>query len=527
MNVDTGDSEKDKTVALYSRQLHAIYQYESMKKLQQSTVLISLARAFSAAAFEIAKITILANVKSVTILNKRSWYKRSWSQYRINQLKSLNPYVNFNYTTDFNYISELKYYDIIVLVQHTLAECITYNRLALTLNLRFISVDTHNIRDKYLYNYIEAAIIMENEERFEVALYFYEKELQHLSDELAKSTDWGYVQRMKEEQIMIKKYLTRVNEIKIILKRINARPFPFNMHNNDELICGYCNQNTHYTMSLDIIKLLMQFCDSPMYLKRIDQYNTAVQLIYCINKYISFEVSILSKRNIVIKVRPIISRRKRIKNVVCQLYIYDANRNIIPKTTIIMFRPGCATVPILYYNKKSTEFFIEIDVLRIEYKYNNKKKNINYSKLRYCRKNHILSLFDSEDDFNLFVDNCFGSNDKKYYISTNIINKCKRIKLVKRFVKFYENIYVYIECGNRYYKELIRGHSGVISLNRFCDDNGVTKKECSNEVSILHIGNKNVQFRNSVKQYAYLNQKPEKLAKMYKNNKRKFKYNRW
>eukprot|EP01084_Bolivina_argentea_P094777 170419_1 len=162
MEVDseTKTNENDTKVdeALYSRQLYVI-DHESMKKMQQSTVLIA---GMNGLGVEIAKNTILAGVKSVTIfdnsiikmndlssnfyLTLESVGKQTRAECSITQLKSLNPYVNVNCISgDLKTLIESKKYDVIVLVNYTLKQCINYNQITHNLGLKFISCDTAGV----------------------------------------------------------------------------------------------------------------------------------------------------------------------------------------------------------------------------------------------------------------------------------------------------------------------------------------------------------------------------------------------
>lgn len=153
-----GGDENKVDEGLYSRQLYVI-DHESMQKMQQSTVLIAGMNGLGA---EIAKNTILAGVKSVTILDntivkindlssnfyltQESVGKQTRAQCSINQLKSLNPYVKVNYiedkTVELENLIKSKNYDVIVLISYPLKTVINCNKIAHDLNLRFISCDS-------------------------------------------------------------------------------------------------------------------------------------------------------------------------------------------------------------------------------------------------------------------------------------------------------------------------------------------------------------------------------------------------
>lgn len=164
MDVDTDTKETDDMKVdeqLYSRQLYVI-DHESFKKMQQSSVLIAGMNGLGA---EIAKNTILAGVKSVTILDHSiveirdlgsNFYvtpnavgKQTRAQCSIAQLKSLNPHVKTEAITDqsqsLQSLIESKQYDVIVLVAYPLSECTKYNQMAHDLGLRFIACDTAGV----------------------------------------------------------------------------------------------------------------------------------------------------------------------------------------------------------------------------------------------------------------------------------------------------------------------------------------------------------------------------------------------
>ena len=143
--------------ALYSRQLYVI-DHESMKKMQQSTVLIA---GMNGLGVEIAKNTILAGVKSVTIydtntispqdlssnfyLTQTAVGKQTRAECSLPQLKSLNPYVSVQAATTNDTLESLiesKQYDVIVLVAYSLKDCIKYNNIAHKLDLKFIACDS-------------------------------------------------------------------------------------------------------------------------------------------------------------------------------------------------------------------------------------------------------------------------------------------------------------------------------------------------------------------------------------------------
>jgi len=158
MDVDSDTKQSDSVdEALYNRQLYVI-DHESMKKMQQSTVLLAGMNGLGA---EIAKNTILAGVKSVTVydqqtvqindlasnfyLKPESVGKQTRSAACIEDLKSLNPYVDVSVVDDsgisLQQLIESKKYDVVVLVNYTLDEVVRYNTIAHALNLRFISCD--------------------------------------------------------------------------------------------------------------------------------------------------------------------------------------------------------------------------------------------------------------------------------------------------------------------------------------------------------------------------------------------------
>eukprot|EP01084_Bolivina_argentea_P005996 11337_1 len=157
VDVDQESKQEDNVdEALYSRQLYVI-DHESMKKMQQSTVLIA---GMNGLGVEIAKNTILAGVKSVSIFDNstvkmndlssnfyltiESVGKETRAACCLDELKSLNPYVKVDAIDAQETLESLissKQYDVIVLVNYALNECIKYNQMAHDFNLRFISCD--------------------------------------------------------------------------------------------------------------------------------------------------------------------------------------------------------------------------------------------------------------------------------------------------------------------------------------------------------------------------------------------------
>jgi len=165
MDVDGADESKggDSNVdeQLYSRQLYVI-DHESMKKMQQSAVLIAGMNGLGA---EIAKNTILAGVKSVTIfdpalvrvrdlgsnfyLNAAAVGKQTRAHCSLAQLQSLNPYVRTECITDakatLESLLESAQFDVVVLANYSLSDCIRYNTLARKLGIRFVSCDAAGV----------------------------------------------------------------------------------------------------------------------------------------------------------------------------------------------------------------------------------------------------------------------------------------------------------------------------------------------------------------------------------------------
>ena len=169
---DVDETKGNVDEALYSRQLYVI-DNESMKKMQKSTVLIA---GMNGLGVEAAKNTILAGVKSVTILDnsivkindlssnfyltQESVGKQTRAQTCIAQLKSLNRYVDVNYIDDkditLQQLIESKKYDVIVLVSYPLKQVINYNKMAHSLNLKFISCDSCGVFGQVFVDFGEA-----------------------------------------------------------------------------------------------------------------------------------------------------------------------------------------------------------------------------------------------------------------------------------------------------------------------------------------------------------------------------------
>jgi len=164
MDVDSEFKENDDAKVdeqLYSRQLYVI-DHESMAKMQKASVLIAGMNGLGA---EIAKNTILAGVKSVSIMDHSTvrirdlgsnFYlrpdavgKQTRAQCCIAQLKSLNPHVRTQAITDkslsLEALIESKQYDVIVMVGYPLKDCLKYNQLTHKLGLGFISCDAAGV----------------------------------------------------------------------------------------------------------------------------------------------------------------------------------------------------------------------------------------------------------------------------------------------------------------------------------------------------------------------------------------------